>query len=135
MLAPPGAPGETATNAETFAAPEAFMAPDDAAPAQASAPSPEVELFGAPAETLRAGQSAADSAAPAEPSIAAQAPGPFPMPTGTVPMPDEGVVGVLPVLTMRPTSLKETAGRKHRGHHPPTLLPPANRTSRPPAPG
>lgn len=92
MLAPPGAPGETATNAETFAAPGAFMAPDDAAPAQASAPSPEGELFGAPAETLRAGQSAADSAVPAEPSIAAQAPGPFPMPTGTVPMPEEGVV-------------------------------------------
>ena len=57
-LAPPGSPGETATNAETFAAPEAFMAPDGAAPAQADAPSPEHELFEAPAEALRAGQSA-----------------------------------------------------------------------------
>ena len=121
MLAPPGAPGETATNAETFAAPEAFMAPDDAAPAQASAPSPEVELFGAPAETLRAGQSAADSAAPAEPSIAAQAPGPFPMPTGTVPMPEEGVVerfaGADDATDL---ALKETAEAESTEGAPPT---------------
>jgi len=93
MAAPPGAPGETATNAETFAAPGAFMAPDDAAPAQASAPSPEVELFEAPAEALRAGQSATDSAAPAEPSIAVEDDAnPLPMPTGTIPPPEPGVM-------------------------------------------
>lgn len=118
MPAPPSSLGDGA--AETFAAPEAFMAPDAAAP--------QMDTFEAPAqaETLRSGEIAADSAPAPESQIGMQAPSPFPMPTGTFPAPEEGMMERFAGADEAgEASLKDTAEANAIIEHTPPAEPPA----------